>query len=738
MTVSRPVIAFALLRQASDLLQNDLLSGVSLLIRPIVADLSGQLYDAQQLADRMAKSYGISLPGAALEAFTGRLISADILRREDSPSGMPRAVYCEQPETEVSLADDEGDYQKIIDGFLSNSKILIDRAGIRFDPDELTSGFLRHICTLDFTAIKARPIMKREAGDTIIGPAKKEQIALSNQLAQSATMDALVAAYIAGLQEKNPDQLEKLAQVADGALGVELVLDLQAPTSVPRLVSTTVMVDTPILLSFLDLSSALDTIDTKKLFSQIQAAGPKIAAFQHSIEEAEGVLSAIQLARSAGEAYGPSVARLSNSRYRAYFESMRGRIATTWLANQLEIVQETAGQYYKNFSQTEEDELIRRIQLNPLDRRLTRERDAKSIAEIMRRLAGGHIPITSISSCRFIFVTTNTALQGRAAAFLRERKFVREGEFMPIATSRYLAGLCWLIAGGKSDQSPTVARLLANCATALRLRPELADRTKRFLLNIDPDKARHFEALMTNDRASQYLMEVTLGNPDLITAMNVEDIFEEVQRRAAEKVAKEKDDFYQEQLLELTERISSSSSEESRLREQLAVIDIEAQSRRLEAASLAAEAGALREERDEQLMKSAQQGEDISRLNITIEQVQNSAKIVSDQLRRQRDSGILGAKIYANGRVRAIQLLFAIFLFGVVVALNYFDKFLIPSLTPENQRRGNIIIVLAQGLFVVLGLSVLFDRVVEKPLSRWRQKLYRQRLSELGISPDDL
>src|SRR5947208_144296 len=49
MNVSRPVVAFALLRQSSDLLRTDLLGGVAILIRPLVTDLSGQLYDADVL-----------------------------------------------------------------------------------------------------------------------------------------------------------------------------------------------------------------------------------------------------------------------------------------------------------------------------------------------------------------------------------------------------------------------------------------------------------------------------------------------------------------------------------------------------------------------------------------------------------------------------------------------------------------------------------------------------------------
>ena len=305
--------------------------------------------------------------------------------------------------------------------------------------------------------------------------------------------------------------------MADGALGAELVLDLQAPTSVQRLTNLTIVVDTPLILSFLDLSSQQDTVDTKELFLQIVQSGAKIAAFRHSIEEAEGVLKAINNARSAGDAYGPSIHRLANSTFRAYFDSMIGAVARTWTqTHRLEIIQETATHYYKNFTDADEQALMNVIRMSAYDRVLTRERDAKSVAETMRRLGGAHIPIGNIASCKFFFTTSNASLQRRAAKFLSDRNFTAKGEFTPIVTSRYLSGLCWLICGGKSNQSPTIAKLLSNCAAALRLRPELADRTKRFLAAVDPEKAKHFEALMTSERASQYLIEVTFGNPELV------------------------------------------------------------------------------------------------------------------------------------------------------------------------------------------------------------------------------
>lgn len=545
MEVSRPVVAFALLRQCSEMMKTDLLSGVSVLIRPLVSDLADQLFDSRVLAERLATAYGLSIPAAALEDMTQRLVSANILRIEQLPSGLTRAVYTKGDEGSLITPEAEKDFQEILDDFLLHARPLLAATGRELSDDILTKEFLHHLATLDFLAIKVKPQVAADDAKKIVGPAAREKVAMSAELADQAAIDSLVASYISWLQEHQPERLNLLAKVADGALAAELVFDLQAPTAVSKLTSTTIVVDSPLILSFLDLSSSQDTIDARRLFDQIRETGAKIAAYQHSIDEAEGVLRATQNARIGGDAYGPSVHRLSNSMFRAYFESMIGSVARTWTQfHHLEIIQEAATHYHQNFSLLEEEELTADIRLSAVDRVLTRERDAKSIAETMRRLGGAHIPVGNIASCRFIFTTSNAALQRRVSSFLHRKNFVRNGEFNPIVTSRYLSGLCWILCGGKTDQSPTTAKLLANCAAALRLKPEIADRTKRFLAAIDPEKAKHFEALMTNERAAQYLTEVTLGDMNVVTANNAEEIFEEVQRRAAEKVAIEKDQHY--------------------------------------------------------------------------------------------------------------------------------------------------------------------------------------------------
>jgi hypothetical protein len=734
MQVSGPVIAFALLRQCSELMRTDLLSGVSVLISPLITDLSDQLFDSRVLADRLASAYGVSIPAAALEGMTHRLVAANILRVEQLQSGLTRAVYTGSSAAPPIEPDAERDFQEVLDEFLQHARQRLQAAGKELAEEFLTKGFLHHLATLDFSAIRAKPQIAADPTKTIIGPAAREQIALSAELAEQAAMDSLVASYIAWLQEHQPTRLHLLAKVADGALAAELVFDLQAPTAVSKLTNTTVVVDTALILSFLDLSSSQDTIDAKSLFDQMKETGAKIAAYQHSIEEAEGVLRAIQNARNVGDAYGPSVHRLSNSMFRAYFESMIGSVARAWTQiHHLEIIPEAATHFHKNFTQIEEEELMAAIRLNAVDRVLTRERDAKSVAETMRRLAGAHVPLSSVANCRFMFATPNAALQRRVAAYLTRKKFVLEGEFTPVVTSRYLSGLCWLMCGGKSDQSPTMARLLANCAAALRLKPEIAERTKRFLSAIDPEKAKHFEALMTNERASQYLIEVTLGDMSVVTANNAEDIFEEVQRRAAEKVAIEKDQHYLGQIDALKDARRAAEEETARLRESLQDTQLEVAARKMEIRDLSERATDLQSKQDQYQARLAEQGSQLHALTAmataATTQATEAQRLLSEQWERSRRL----AESYAERRTKQVRAAGVLAMFAIALGLGYLDKFIIPALPPAHQAAGNYALIVLQALLAVSGLGLLVDRFVHAPMSVLRKRIYSRRLAELGV-----
>lgn len=736
MNFTRPVIAFALLRQCSDTFQGDLLAGVSLLIKPVVADLAGQIYDSALLASRMEKAYGIPLTGTALEGFVPRLIAAGILHVELKQNGGPsKAIYCEQEQVVVPPEQEE-EFQELIDDFLKHARNGLSKSSLSPSDNELIAGFLSHLSTLDFSSVRTRPIVVKNEVDkegTIVGREQKERIDLSQNLAQGAAIDVLVASYISKLHSLNPDRLDLLSKVADGALGIELVLDLQAPYAVARLSNTTAVIDTPLLLQHLDLSSVAEWKAARTLISQLQQAGATIAAFQHTIEEAEGVLSAIQSARHTGVPYGPTVGRIANSVYRAYFESMINRISSTWVNKEhFELIQKAANHFYKNFSNEDEQALTHELMLSLEDRVLTREKDAKSVAEIIRRLGGAHIPADQIANCPYIFVTNNNSVRRRAARFLVDRGFIGPEDFIPIVTDRYMAGLCWLITGGKSENSPSTAQLLANCANALRLRPELAARTKNFLHKLDTEKALHFEALMTNDRASQYLMEATFGNPELITEQNVEEIYEEVQRRAVEKVAKEKDDLYLGKLGKLESEVVTNKEAMETLKQTLVEVEFDRERKERDLAEVSQRAEVFEGKFTSQSQEVANQAIKIEELDSEFKRVKDLAIDMEKRVTLQIEALQKNARRYAEKiifRIRAAGGLLAV---GFTVLLGYADKFWVQQLSLDHQYWGNWAVILVQALLVLLGIAVFFEKFTDWFIVSLRENLYKKRLSELG------
>lgn len=447
------------------------------------------------------------------------------------------------------------------------------------------------------------------------------------------------------------------------------------------------------------------------------------------------MLHAIEHARLVGEAYGPTVQRMSSSTYRAFFQTMRGRIAWQWQqGHNFEIIQETAVQFYKNFTQQDEEELIGRIRRSIVDRYLTSERDAKSVAETMRRLGGGHIPLGNIASCRFVFVTGNTGLQRRAAAYLKEKGFVREGEFTPILTDRYTAGLCWLISGGKAKTSPSTAQLLANCAAALRSKKELIARTKEFLAELDETKASHFEALMTNERASQYLVEVTLGNLDVITANNVEDIFAEAQRRAAETVTKERDEFYGEKISVLTSQLEEGEARANALQEKIAEIALDNAAKDLQTSELENKSMELQAELALQKQTMTRQESELQAIHQSVNELTRVASNAIADNEARRKGAVDFAKRHASGRVLFLRIFGASVLWIITLALSLVDKFLIPELSVERQALANLILIGTQSALGLLGVSLFFDRFVGKPVQKLHGKLYAKKLHELGYS----
>ena len=739
MGLTRPVIAFALLKQCSEVMRTDLLGGISILIRPLIGDLAGQRFSAQILSERLASTYGISIQATVLEEFLPRFKDAGIVEAKPLSPNAEEAVFCTTDSTS-SVTNDETAFQSVLDEFVTFAEHRLISVSVTIVREKLVEGLLTRLTNLDFVAIQAKPIQipSEENSRKVLGPTAREDYELDKQIGDEARIDVLVASYLYDLAESNPDRLELVGRVADGALGAELVFDLQAPKQVSDLSKVTVIFDTPLILSLLDLSTHQHRQYAEVLVSTIKKVGAKLAVFRHSVEEAEGVLTAVKNGLLVGNAYGPTADRMRESTYRAFFSTMLGKVGNRLVENHhAEILAPTAGQFYQNFTEAQEEGLTARLHFSLLEKRLARERDASSIAETIRRRAGAYIPNHRIDSCKYVFITSNSSLQRQARAYLLSENFLGKDEFPPVVTDRHFSGLCWLLFGGKSVVSLSVARLLANCANALRSRPDVVDRTKKFLKSIDPVKAQHFEALMTSERAAQFMTEVALGDPLLVTASNAEAIYEQVEAIAAEKVAKQKDEHYGQQLAELNSKLSSAENTLSAVQSTLTQTELDKKANELQAQNLSIGIQDLRSTISQLQLDSEERANESKQLKQALKSAEMDRAEHARVLAETRQTQVALANRESSTQIRWLRFAGIVLTAVVAAFVGYLDKFYIPNLPSGNQPSWNLILVILQVTTAVCSLGVVIEFAMGSIFKSLRQKSFVHRLSEFGWSQGD-
>lgn len=739
MPISRQVIAFALLKQSSEVMRTDLLGGISVLIRPLIADLSGQRFSAELLSTRVAQTYGLSIAPSVFEEFIPRFKDAELVGVRPLSTNADEAYFMEVEERQ-EYADDEASFQGVLDEFLTFAKNKLANVNIDISNDRLIEGLLSRLTSLDFIAIQAKPQRLDPNGEKgkILGPTAKQEQELEKEIGEDAKIDVLVASYISEVIALDSERLTLLSRVADGALAAELVLDLQAPKQVTDLSSVTVVLDTPLLLSLLDLSSRQNHDYAERFVQSIRRVGAKLAAFRHSIEEAEGVLTAVRNGLIFGNAYGPTAERMGSSTYRAFFETMIGRVASRLTdEHQFEIIHPTANHFYQHFTKEDEDKLTESLHFSLLEKRIARERDAQSVAETVRRRGGARIPLHRIDASKFIFLTSNSSLQKQARQFLIRRNLLEKDEFPPVITDRYFSGLLWLLFGGKSSEGLSTAKLLANCANALRLRQDVVQRTKRFLNTLDPIKARHFEALMTSERAAQYMTEITLGDALLVTQENAEKIFEQVEAIAAEKVAKQKDEEYGKKLAEMQEQLSATDSLLQSAQTELTQARLDRDANIEQVKSMNEGLINLQQSLEIQQKLANEQSKQHKELEDTLKAIQSQHRANELALARTRENQVVIATKRSDQKVMVLRFAGIVGLVFLVAMIGYIDKFYSPTLTSEKQATVNIVVICLQVLTSLVSVGAFVEIFFGSLFRTTRRRTFIGQLTELGWSDEE-
>lgn len=623
---NRPLIAFAFLAQTS-YKDGDLVSGLTPIFKPLVKAREGKQFDPVEFSDAIAKTYGIAIHPWATEDLASRLERAGLLVRQQQAPKHHLYFYATVHEEFDEIG--EGDIRLLVDSFVHFAKTNLERVNTDIDTNELEKTFLDHLVTTDFFAILKKPdrtkVDQKKPG-TLSIPKTKEQQQWEEEVSYEGTIDVLVASFIYEAYQKQPALYELLVKISNGALLSEVVLNFQDPNPEVNLENLVVLFDAPFIMAALDLCEEESHQYARELLTKLIEKKATIATFSHYCDEIQDNLR-LAIARYERNMIDRATdRRLSDNAFFAFARDVERNTTASVQNIGIKIVehQPTAASY--NFF-TEQDEKTYFDSLGMYQNRVAQTRDAASVAMTIRLRRGKMVSLSKIQSCGYIFVTNNPWMPQRSVNFLKNRKLYNDGDVPPVISDRYLAGLLWVMFGGKTQELSRY-RLLANCAQALEARGDVVNKVHTFLKNTDENKAQRFRAIMTSERAGHHLMQLSLGDSRLITEDNYLSIYESLEQDLEEKyktVAEQRVAEESERIKEeLSQKIKEKDQEVATVREEMSDTArmMEEQLSKLKEQAFIAEQGAFLEQTN---------ASDLRKKIIALE------KVMADQKKNERE-----------------------------------------------------------------------------------------------------
>jgi hypothetical protein len=556
MRPSRPLLTFAFVAD-SFTRTGDITLGLEPLFAPILLKRRGETFDPKLFAQEVSGTYGIFMhPYVALD-LAPRLVKSRLLH-EVTANGKAAGYIILDRELEYPEIKEE-QVTSLIEKFFSFSKDRISAHKLDLSDSELEEALYDRLITMEFLHIINRSQPSYLKSNTLTLRKNIAEEIEDEEATREIHLDYICADFVEYLYRTDAQGFELLSDVSSGALLAEVVLGLRTPPATGQDGSNlSLYFDAPFIMNLIGLCDPTEKIYSELLFNAAKETGAKLHCFTHNIEEIEANIDApiANLGRHL-EVFGPtSRLLLGGDASRAFVVSVRRDVEGAVRRLGIEPVDFKSAELrslVKYFLYGAEEALA--SSLGAYHNVNAQLRDAASVGNIIR-LRGERQKTATLFGCGAVFVTSNPRLAARANAHLVRTFRGSADAFPPVITDRYLAGALWVAQGGKGAEIPR-RRLLANCTSAMLPRRDVVTKMYNFLQQLDPEKAKHFEALITNDRCAYYLMEGTLGDRDLLTLDNCHEIYSNIERATAEKVIVEKDTT----INELREAASSRDKE---------------------------------------------------------------------------------------------------------------------------------------------------------------------------------
>lgn len=480
---------------------DDYFEGLLPFFQPIIEEMGGKIFDPHVFAREVRQKYGWPVNTDVVQELIPRLERVKWIERV-SHSKDSAAYICKEYAKPIINEAEEKELDNILreigEKLRTFSSTISPLFSFGYSAEQFEEMLLNWIVQV---AGYDKETIVRAAKDNNSDSDVFQHI--PDTLFSSQEEGYLCARFVADLQVKSPDLFERLVQISAVALLTEVVLDFQRPPQVGRKEKNlTVLLDAPVLMDLLGLSGRARNQNAEYIVEGLRRLESKIGAFKHSCDEVRDNLSGL-FRKSPQDRFGPTADAIRNGEtVQAYASSVmqdpehyvKEKLRIDLIAQDLNLFPNQHGYFSRGLY----EELRDRI--NWHEESVPKERDAKSVAFIMRR-RGGKQSVDPLKS-GFLLITRSNILAEFSKRYCIEQGLIKNYETGPVIHQRRLAALIWLTFGTNEKEVLSRRQLLAACESVVRSRPQIIEKAQNTLKSIRPQDLDQLNALLTKPRST--------------------------------------------------------------------------------------------------------------------------------------------------------------------------------------------------------------------------------------------
>lgn len=654
-----------------------LLDGYLPILAPILHGRQGKLFEPSEISEELRRAYGANVHPYALELLVPPLEKRNWLARDQHYKVGNAAAYRITTEITVDSPVEEAEVEALEARFFAIVESSFQQLGVPVPPREILEA--EFVARLQRMPSANAQVLERKSSEmfrpapgqgksTLSLPRDKEADEKLLQESQLTTrLNSAFSEFVRELRESDPKAFELVGRLTAGALLAEVVLNYQVPANPQGFKGVHFYVDAPLIMDLLDLDSPERHQATKALIDGLRAAGGSIRTFDHCVTEVRDNLRAALSAYRDRRAHGNIGQRLMLSPLFLQRANQISQEVTSYVkACDISIQKALAGTTtYQYFSKDLEQDLFSCIGYYNND--AARQRDAASVAGVMRLRAGQTAVRSEFSLARYFLLTRNPRLAGATEDLLISRKVHGPEDMPPCMTVSTAAGLLWLSAGQEPIAAFSQALLLANCAAIPAAIDSVRSTLEQLALQGGKEElAKAFDAWSRSTRGIEVLNRATLADPTLITKENYHELIATVMESAGEEAARKEREKVSAELSEKDAKLDQLQRELGKAAENVAAAAAKHQQ--------AEEDKRAKESKAEEVRRQLQT--EIERRDAQIEKERRERALLDARERREFLQGTIGECDQRHrNRVKKLQAGFVAFAVLVAVVGVSVDKF---------------------------------------------------------------